>query len=617
MFWSYPTIPVDSLSKKSYDFIIIGAGTAGSVIASRLSERNPSLSVLVIEKGGVRDNFLSRIPLLSQNPGFPTLQTVLRHSEPIPEANGQKTRLWSAEAVGGTTRMNGGMWTRGVPAGYNEWATEYGLAEWSWEKVEPVFRGMENALSHPTNERRGHGGKVPLRQPGTVYGIHEWADKAAERVGLKVVEDVNDPLAPSSGCFKMEHTVDERGMRASAYRVWLPKEVVSARKNLDICTGAVVKRLVFDEDGKRVTALRVMSVTKGGKREEVEVKVKKEVVVCAGALCTPQLLMLSGIGPRAQLDSLGIPLVKELDHVGRNFADHTSFPIMSEVPQDHTLHILQRPLVFLGNLLLYIVWGVGLLAANTTCRSIFVSSRDIDEHTLSVPSETKNQSPQHPDNIPDVEIMINPVNCLPLNIPNKHLTTWYVTLAQPFSQGRLELRSKNPLDHVKFHYPLFTDRRDLVVLRKAVRFAMKMAHELAHNVGYPEKAKLAFAPGMDLGYLSMLIASIDNEKVKVLPSPGFDLPDEKYKVVTDAEIDEYVSYVATCGLHPSCTARMARNESEGVVDQRLRVFGVENLRVADASVQPKISSGHLMAPILMIGERAAEFIQRDLGSQGR
>ncbi|KAK3986493.1 hypothetical protein QBC44DRAFT_297141 [Cladorrhinum sp. PSN332] len=611
MFSSYPIVPISSLPNKTYDIVIIGAGTAGSVIASRLSEKNPSLSVLVLEKGGVRDNFLSRIPLLSQNPGFPTFQSVLRYSEPIPEANGQKAHLWSAEAVGGTTRMNGGMWTRGIPAGYNAWKDELGLTNWGWENVEPAFRGMENALSHPTNERRGHGGKVPLRQPGSVFGLVKWVDKAAERMGLKVVEDHNDPSAPPNGCFKMEHTVDEHGMRASAYRVWLPKEVVAARENLDICTGAVVTRLVFDQHGKRVKAVRVMTAKGGG--QEVEVKVKKEVVICAGALCTPQLLMLSGIGPRDQLEPLGIPLVKELDHVGRNFADHVSFPIMSETPQEHTLHALQRPLYFLWHFLLYIFWGVGLLASNTTCRSIFVQSRDINDSTLSVDTNGKNQSPLDPENVPDIEIMINPINCLPLTIPGKCLTTWHTTLAQPFSRGRLELRSTNPLDHVKIRYPMLTDRRDLIVLRKAVRFTMKLAHEFTHNVGYPHKSKLTFAPGMDLDYLALLFASVYIKPLKLPSGPGYELPETKHEVVTDAEIDEYVRRVATATLHPSCTARMAVSEKEGVVDHGLRVFGIENLRVADASVLPKITSAHPMAPILMIGERAAEFIKQDLG----
>lgn len=177
-FTSYPEVRADGLSGRTYDYVVVGGqhissycpscakltlltigGTAGCVVASRLSE-DPNVSVLVLEKGHVKDNFVSRVPLISQNffMGDPLQAQTTRYSEPLNAINGRRNQIVSAEGIGGSSRINAMLWTRGVPGGYEEWATALGLDEWSWEKVEPYFRRMENALSYPHSPERGHNG---------------------------------------------------------------------------------------------------------------------------------------------------------------------------------------------------------------------------------------------------------------------------------------------------------------------------------------------------------------------------------------------------------------------------------------------------------------------------
>lgn len=567
------------------------------------------------------------MPLLSQNFEFPFLQSVLRHSDPIPSANGRRAALWTAEALGGATRLNALLWTRGGAGGYNQWAEEFGLEDWSWERVEPWFRKSEEV--------------VKPRKSRFELGCIPFVDEAARRVGLPVGEGVNDPGAKAQGCFVMDQTVDGKGQRMSAYKAWLSKERARDRQGLKICTGVAASRLLFNEDGTRATGV---GVREGGR--EYTVKARKEVIVCSGTICTPQLLMLSGIGPRRHLENLGIPVIHDLPEVGQSLSDHTSVPIITNLPRRHTLHHLENALVFLWHLLLYLFCGKGLLANGTTSRSIFVRTTALDKNAMTVrhndSSDNDNMDVSLPQNIPDVEIMINPVNCLTVNVSGKSLFTWYTTLIQPHSRGHIELASDNPLADPKICYPMMTDDRDRVTMRKAVRFTMRLAEEFKIT-GYPHEAPLVIAPGMDLAYSDALYEPkrgllqrpwggkkpADQEPA---PVPGKDLlpgavrvsvsmstngePNKQHchspnwRTITDDEIDAYASRVCVSSLHVSCTCRMSNNPREGVVDQKLKVHGVENLRIADASVFPKIPGAHTMAPVMMVAERCAEFVKK-------
>ncbi|KAK0707914.1 hypothetical protein B0H67DRAFT_495577 [Lasiosphaeris hirsuta] len=640
----YPELRAADVDGETFDYIIVGGGTSGCVLASRLSE-DPSVSVLVLEKGRVDDSFLSRIPLASQNFRFPGLQAVMRLSEPIRHMSDRQAEIWTAEGVGGATRINGMLLTRGIPGGFNEWAWDRGLADWSWDKVEPYFRKSENATHYPDAPHRGHEGPIVNRATHTVLGCLPYTEIASKAVGLPVERDLNDPAASAQGCFNLDQTFDARGNRLSAYRAWLNRRIAIERQShLSVCTGVVATKLILNHEADRVVGVQIKSVgLRLANRDYPIVKARREVIICSGTVCTPQLLMLSGIGPRDQLEPLGIPVRRELDQVGRNLFDHTSVPIMNEVPRKDTLHVIETLFGVLWNLILYLFFGTGLLAQSSTPKSIWVRSTAIDDRTMTVThvdaSGRSTMDASQPRNIPDVEIMITPINCLNQAVPDKTLMSWYTTLVQPYSHGRIELASGDPLAQPRVCYPMITDPRDMAVMRKAIRFTMHLAENFTSS-GYPHPAPLTFAPGMDLAYLDSVCGKPrEGTKAAKKPAPGLPTPvpggqvpsaaaapgysdkdtqkqqekvyKQNWRTVSDGEIDEYIKRICSSSLHFSCTARMSRGPDDGVVDQRLRVHGIKNLRIADASVFPKIPSAHTMAPTVMVAERCADFLKEE------
>ncbi|KAK7734722.1 hypothetical protein SLS53_007828 [Cytospora paraplurivora] len=650
-FTPYPEASAADVDGKAYDYIIVGGGTAGCVIASRLSE-DPSVSVLVLEKGHVKDNFVSRVPLISQNfwMGDPLQVQSTRYSEPMPDVNGRRNRIWTAEGIGGASRINALLLTRGVPGGYQEWAEEFGLDEWGWDKVEPYFRRSENATAHPESAYRGHDDK----RSGHSSGIHSKfvkgaasfgsllttlsVDEAARKVGLSVEEDCNNPTAPASGLFNLDMTIDKQGYRVSTYRAFLNKKTaIQRRKHLTVCTGVVVSSLDIDEQAGLVRGVYIRRIGKDTGEKDGYVKVKREVIVSSGAICSPQILLLSGIGPKDQLEAHGIAVKRELP-VGTSLQDHYSAAIMLTLPKSETLSLLES-ILGLWHFLLFIFTGRGLMGGSSTPKSIFVRTSAIDEDTMAVSREPGDLDALQPRNIPDIEIMIHPVNSLERVVPGHSLFSFYPTLVQPKSVGSVELRDRDPLSNPRIVHPMLRDERDLVPLRRGIRFTMRLAEEFQKS-GYPYPAPTAFAPGNNLDLLSAWERSAPSSATPDAPVPsgaGLDLArgindkpiarDDRTEVkevgrpepglsrtwrdVTDDEIDDYVRRVGMGSLHASCTCPMSRDDRSGVVDQRLRVHGIRNLRVADASVFPKVTSGHTMAPTIMVGERCADFIKEE------
>ncbi|KAK1760007.1 alcohol oxidase [Echria macrotheca] len=630
---SYPELSAHEVDGKTYDYVIVGGGTAGCVLASRLSE-DPSVTVLVLEKGRVRDNLLSRMPLLSQAFRLPGLQSVKRKSEPVAHLGGAKMEIWSAEAIGGATRINGMLLTRGVPGGYQQWATEFGLDQWSWDKVEPYFRRSENAVGRPDATYRGHDGPVENRLGRFELGSYEPFKKSAEALGLPIESDLNNPKCSAQGCFDLDQTIDAKGTRLSAYRVWLNADIARKRRNhLSVCTGVVASRLVLNDKADTVTAVQIQAV--GAQGKDYTVKARREVILCGGALCTPQLLMLSGIGPNEELNRHGIPVRREFPWVG-DLLDHVSIPIMVEMPRKDTLHIVENILTLLWHLFLWLVFGTGVLGSSSTPTSIFYRTGALDEKTMTISRRDKDgkdaMDASQPRNIPNVEVMLIAIGTHRVSTPGLNLFSWYTTLVQPFSHGRIRLYSANPQDHPKVQHPVLDDERDRVDMRRAARFSMHLAEKFTDF--YPHPAPLAFYPGMDLKYLD----SIYNGTWKTYkpaklhgPVPGGKYPTDEsaasasdldlrkataaaeagksWRNVTDEEIDEYCKRMALSTLHYSSTCRMSAKPEDGVVDQRLRVHGFQNLRIADASVFPYIPSGHTMAPSIMVAERCADFLK--------
>ncbi|ROV87741.1 hypothetical protein VMCG_10581 [Cytospora schulzeri] len=602
-------------------------GTAGCVVASRLSE-DPTVSVLVIEKGHVKDNFVSRVPLISQNfwMGDPLQVQSTRYSEAMSNVNGRKNRIWTAEGLGGASRINAMLMTRGVPGGYQEWVEEYGLDKWGWDQVEPYFRKSENATAHPGSTSRGHHGPIELRQAF-------WpVEGAAQNVGLSVEKDCNSPVAPAMGLFDLDMTIDKQGYRVSTYTAFLDKKTaIQRRKHLTVCTGVVVSRLDIDDQTGLVGGVHIRRVSKDIDDGDVYVQARREVILCSGAVCSPQILLLSGIGPKVQLEAHGIATKKDLP-VGASLQDHCSSAVMLNLPRTETLSLLES-IRGLWHMILFIVLGRGLMGASSTPKTIFVRTTAIDEDTMVASKNPDDLDASQPHNIPDIEIMIQPVNSLERAVPGHSLITFYTTLVQPKSVGSIELSNKDPLSNPRIHHPMLRNEQDLVPFRRGLRFAMRLADEFQRS-DYPYPASVAFAPGANPDLLKEWEMSAPSSTSPDAPVPsagltfrsgvderplpksekkeaGHPAENKTWRNVTDDEIDDYIRRVGMGSLHVSCTCPMSNDDRSGVVDQSLRVHGIKNLRIADASVFPKIPSGHTMAPTIMVAERCADFIKSE------
>lgn len=303
---------------------------------------------------------------------------------------------------------------------------------------------------------------------------------------------------------------------------------------------------------------------------------------------------------------------------------------MMEVPVKDTLHQIESLLGILWQMLLYLLFGTGLLATSSTTTTAFIRTTALDDETMTVraadSSGASTMDARDPRNIPDAEIMVMPINCLSVVVPGISLSTLYATLTQPFSRGRVELASADAESHPRIVYPMLADERDAVALRRATRFAMHLAERFAAS-GYPHRAPLTFGPGMDLAYLEALYENDTRDAGDRDGVPGLggapgpkgvgvqvrkrqgELPELNWRAATDGDIDAYARRVCVTSLHPSGTCGMSLGPRDGVVDQRLRVHGLRGLRVADASVFPKIPSAHTMAPTMMVAERCAEFLR--------
>lgn len=352
----YPAKLVRDIAGSDYDYIVVGGGTAGCAVASRLSEDGDA-SVLLLERGHVADHWLSRIPLVSG--GLTRLfQVVRRISEPVEELGGRRTDIYAGEALGGSSRVNQMLWTRGVPAVYNEWAA-MGNPGWSWDTVEPFFRRIENATGRPAASHLGHEGPVQLTRNESRFALYTSMEASAAALGLPVEHDANDPRGPASGYFRLDATIDGAGARHSAYDAYLPKKLARERRaHLTVCTGAVASRLQLDSTRRTVTGVHVKGA--GSKAAPVFVGAQREVIVCSGAICSPQLLMLSGIGPEDHLQAHGIAVQRHLPGVGQHLSDHHGIPVMMKIPLSETLHCLQQSILrAIWQLLLFLWNGTG------------------------------------------------------------------------------------------------------------------------------------------------------------------------------------------------------------------------------------------------------------------
>lgn len=523
-----------------YDYIVVGAGSAGCVVASRLSE-DPGVRVLLLEAGPADDRVEVRIPA-AFGKLFKTDMDWAYETEPEEHLRGRRLFWPRGRMLGGSSSMNAMVWARGHPADYDEWRA-LGNTGWSWDDVLPVFRRIERCGRGPA-DHRGCEGPVhvtDLRDPNPATRAFV---EAARQAGIPRSTDIN---GPGNDGVDFTQVTQRRGSRWSAADAYL--RPTRRRRNLHVLTGAQATRILME--GLRAAGVQYMI---GGRTEEARARL--EVVVAAGTVNTPHLLMLSGIGPAAALRQAGVAPLHDLPGVGANLQDHLLAGLIVRCPLPISLVAAESK----ANLLRYFVMRRGMLTSNVAEALAFLRSE-----------------PDLP--APDYELVFAPVPYIDHGLvrPPGHGLSIGVVLLRPASRGRIRLRSADPLlpPAIEANYLSDAAGHDIAVMRVGMRTAVRI-------FGMP--ALRAFVG--------------DCLEPARLPE-------------TDEELDAHIREQAETLYHPVGTCRMGPGP-DAVVDAQLRVHGIAGLRIADASVMPVIVRGHTHAATLMIGEKAAAMMRAAL-----
>jgi choline dehydrogenase len=519
-----------------FDYIIVGAGSAGCVLANRLTA-DPSVRVLLLEAGGSDRKMNIRIPI-----GFAKqFRTDLDWnymSEPEDSLIGRSMYLPRGRSLGGSSSMNAMIYIRGHRSIYDSWADDHGATGWSYADVLPYFKRSEDN-DRIRNEFHGQGGELNVVDANWTSTLAPRLVESAKSLGIAPNDDFNGPEQEGVGLFQL---TQKRGRRWSSADAFL--HPVEDRPNLTVITEATTRRVLLD--GGRATGVEY-------EREGTPViaRAGREVVVCAGAFNSPQLLMLSGIGPADHLREHGIEPVVDSPHVGAHLQDHPLITTTWEVKDTKSLLDATKP----QHLVHYLASrGKGMLSSNVAEAAAHVRIRDGIE-------------------APDFQILLGAAYYFDNGFRTypEPAFTLGPSFIGPTSEGEVRLRSADPHDKPVIRLGWFQDPEEMRSVVKAVR----MCRELA------EARPLA----------DVVVTNID-------PGPG---------VLSDEQIEAFVRATAQHTYHPSCTMRMGR-EDDGVLDPELRVRGVDGLRVADCSSMPRITSGNTNAPAIMIGEKAADMI---------
>ncbi len=532
------------MSPASFDYVIVGAGSAGCVLASRLSA-DPGVRVLLVEAGGSDDRFLIKMPLGFLRALFDPALSWGYMSEPEPTLDGRSVWLPRGRVLGGSSSINGMFYMRGHSSDFDTWA-RLGCDGWAYADVLPYFKRMETSW-------RGagpwHGGDGPLQvMPiDTRRLLHEPLMQSAAAAGFSTTDDIHGDH--EEGFARGEITVDARGRRASTARAYLRPAM--RRPNLQIITGALVTQVLIDAG--RAAGIRYRQ--SGGL---FEARTEREVILCGGAFNSPQLLMLSGIGPADDLRSLGIDVRVDLPGVGCNLSEHARVPVEFATRGGISFLNELRADRVARSLLQWVVFGKGVFATQINSCNIVVRTD---------PAQAR----------PDIQLMSNPVRMDAkiwwplLGARQEHRVTADAVVLHPESRGRVTLRSADPADKPRIFLNVLATDADLAAARRGVRLARRI---------------YAAAPQSAL---------IERE---IAPGPA---------VQSDAELNAYIRARAAVTQHPVGTCSMGGGP-QAVLDSGLRVRGVAGLRVIDASVMPTVPGGNTNAAVIMIAEKAADLI---------
>jgi choline dehydrogenase len=523
------------------DYVIVGGGTAGSVLASRLSE-DAKCRVLLLDAGTAPGGLLVRMPAGAYKLLGNSRTDWMYRTEPDASLNGRAMTWNAGRVLGGGSAVNGMVYIRGSRRDYDAWA-EAGCTGWGWHDVDPYFRKSEG-FAGPPSQFHSVNGPLGVSPPRLGHSLVDSFVRAFDAAGIPALDDYCD--GNIDGTF-VNHLTQKNGSRSSTDAAFLAE--ARKRPNLSVVTGAMADKILFD--GQH--AKGVLFWQKGITRTAIAAC---EVIVCAGTIQSPALLMRSGIGPAARLRENGLAMMVDAPEVGQNLQEHASFPLsyFVNVP---TFNTMTGPFTVARELVRYFISGTGLMTAGPVNAMAFLRSRDDLAH-------------------PDIKLQFSPM-CFDVLRRKPHRRAGisvFANVSSPRSRGEIRLRSLDPADPPIIDYRVLGAPEDVAALVRGLQRVVKII----------EGSELA-------AYLS-----------------GANIPTEIPQ--NDAAWEEALRTYTSIGFHPVGTCRMG-GDDRAVVDPRLKVRGIAGLRVVDASIIPVLGGANTNAPTIMIAEKAADMIRED------
>jgi choline dehydrogenase len=533
--------PAVALAAEQFDYVIVGAGSAGCVLANRLTADGRH-TVLLLEHGGSDRSIYIQMPAALSIPMNSPRYDWRYFTEPELGLGGRRLHTPRGKVIGGSSSINGLVYIRGNPHDFDRWQRE-GARGWNYAQVLPYFRRAETRREGGDDYRGDDG---PLR---TCYGtldnpLHSAWLEAGKQAGYPLSADINGFQQEGFGKFDMTVGNGRRSSAANAY-LW----PVSGRKNLQLRSGAHVTRILFD--ARRATGVEYH---RGGAAQRAAAR--REVILCAGPINSPQLLMLSGVGSGGELQALGIAPLLDRPGVGENLQDHLEFYLQVACREPVTLYSHMHPLrkALIGAR--WLLWHKGLGASNQFETGGFIRSRAGVR-------------------FPDIQLHFLPmaVSYDGSSLADEHGFQAHVGPMRSKSRGRVSLRSVDPNAAPRISFNYMNHEDDWAEMRAGLRLTREIFAQPAFNRYRGREIQ----PGQD--------------------------------VVTDTQIDAFVKQKVESAYHPCGTCRMGdRTDPRAVVDSETRVIGLENLRVVDSSIMPSVTTGNLNAPTIMLAEKAADHI---------
>ncbi len=529
------------MNKKNYDYIIVGGGSAGCVLANRLSA-NPDKSVLVLEAGRPdhRWDFRIQMPAALTYPLTNKFYNWGYESEPEPQMHNRKIAQPRGKVLGGSSTINGMIFIRGNPLDFEKWKKITGYKNWDFAHCLPYFKKFENKISGG-DDFRAKEGPLHLTTPKCDNPLFDTFFKAVDEAGYPVVDDING--YQQEGFSKFDATI-YKGRRWNAAKAYI--DPVKSRKNLKIIFKAQASKILFE--GKKAVGVEYQ---KGSAIVKVYAK---EIISCGGAINSPQLLQLSGIGNAELLKKHNIPLVHELKGVGENLQDHLELYVQYSCKKPVTLNPSLKPWRAPGIGAQWLFGRSGTGATNHFSAGGFIRSNDeveypnIQFHFLPLAVRYDGSSPKSGHGF---QLHVGPMNT--------------------DVRGFVRIQSNDPKVYPKIFFNYLSTEQEKTEWIEAIKCSRKIIGTNAFDDLRGEE----LAPGAN--------------------------------VQSDEEILNFVGREGESAYHPSCTCKMG-DDDMSVVDAELRVHGIENLRVVDASVMPSITNGNIYAPTLMVAEKAADII---------